>query len=47
MDDLGEACVFELERWQLGAEDLPCLNVGTGVDLAIRSLVDAVAEATG
>ena len=47
MDDLGEACVFALESWQPGAEDPPFLNVGTGVDLTIGSLAEAVAEATG
>ena len=47
VDDLGEACVFALERWQPGAEDPPFLNVGTGVDLTIRELAEAVAEATG
>jgi GDP-L-fucose synthase len=46
VDDLGEACVFALERWQPGAEDPPFLNVGTGVDLTIRALAEAVAEAT-
>ena len=47
VDDLGEACVFVLERWQPGPEDPPFLNVGTGVDLTIRALAEAVAEATG
>jgi len=47
VDDLGEACVFALERWQPGSEDPPFLNVGTGVDLTIRALAEAVAEATG
>ena len=47
VDDLGEACVFALERWQLGSDDPPFLNVGTGVDLTICALAEAVAEATG
>ena len=47
VDDLGEACVFALERWQPVPEDPPFLNVGTGVDLTIRALAEAVAEATG
>ena len=47
VDDLGEACVFALERWQPGAHDPPFLNLGTGVDLTIRELAEAVAEATG
>jgi len=55
-DDLGEACVFALEHWDPGAPDAPLddegnplafLNVGTGVDLTIRALAEAVARATG
>jgi GDP-L-fucose synthase len=46
-DDLGEACVFALENWQPGPDELPFLNVGTGVDLTIRDLAEAVATATG
>jgi GDP-L-fucose synthase len=47
VDDLGEACVFALERWQPAPQDLQFLNVGTGVDLTIRELAEAVAAATG
>ena len=47
VDDLGEACVFALERWQPQADEPMFLNVGTGVDLSIRELAEAVAEATG
>jgi GDP-L-fucose synthase len=47
VDDLGEACVFALEHWQPGPEEMQYLNVGTGVDLTIRELAEAVAEATG
>ena len=47
VDDLGEACVFALERWQPGPEQLQFLNVGTGVDLTIRELAEQVAVATG
>ena len=47
VDDLGEACVFALEHWQPGPEELQFLNVGTGVDLSIRELAEAVAQATG
>ena len=46
-DDLGEACVFALERWRPQPNDLQHLNVGTGVDLTIKQLAEAVAEATG
>jgi GDP-L-fucose synthase len=47
VDDLGEACVFVLERWQPGPDALQFLNVGTGIDLTIRELAEAVAAATG
>ena len=47
VDDLGEACVFALEHWQPGPDDRQFLNVGTGVDLTIRELAEAVAAATG
>jgi len=47
VDDLGEACVFALERWQPQADEPMFLNVGTGVDLSIRELAEAVANATG
>jgi GDP-L-fucose synthase len=47
VDDLGEACVFALENFQPGPQDLQFLNVGTGVDLTIRELAEAVASATG
>ena len=56
VDDLGEACVFALEYWDPAADDaprdpagqpLPFLNVGTGVDLTIQELAEAVASATG
>jgi GDP-L-fucose synthase len=54
VDDLGEACVFALEHWNPATADAPrdsigtplvFLNVGTGVDLAIRALAEAVAAA--
>ena len=47
VDDLGEACLFALEHWQPGPDQLQFLNVGTGVDLSIRELAEAVAAATG
>jgi GDP-L-fucose synthase len=56
VDDLGEACVFALEHWNPDGSDSPrdslgfpltFLNVGTGVDLTIRELAEAVAAATG
>ena len=39
--------MFALENWQPGPEELQFLNVGTGVDLTIRELAEAVAAATG
>jgi GDP-L-fucose synthase len=56
VDDLGESCVFSLEHWDPASADapldivgepLPFLNVGTGLDLTIRQLAEAVAGATG
>lgn len=54
--DLGEACVFALEHWDPSMTDAPrdasgeslnFLNVGTGQDLTIRELAEAVANTTG
>jgi GDP-L-fucose synthase len=47
VDDLGEACVFALEHFSPAPGELSYLNVGTGVDLSIRELAEAVAIATG
>lgn len=47
VDDLGDACVFALENWCPGSSELSYLNVGTGVDLCIRELAEAVSKATG
>ena len=47
VDDLGDACAFALENWQPGPDDYSYLNVGTGVDMSIRELAQAVAIATG
>ena len=46
VDDLGEACVFALERWQPAPDEMQYLNVGTGVDLSIKKLAHLVAQAT-
>jgi GDP-L-fucose synthase len=46
VDDLAEACVFALERWQPGLQELAFLNVGTGLDISIRELAQHVATAT-
>ena len=47
VDDLAAAVVFCLEQWQPGSGELGFLNVGTGVDLPISELADAVSAATG
>ena len=47
VDDLGEASVFALENWKPDADEPIFLNVGTGLDLSIRELAEAVAQATG
>lgn len=46
-DDLGDACLFALENWTPAPGEPTFLNVGTGVDLTIRELAEAVACATG
>ena len=54
VDDLGNASVFALEKWSALANQAPkdekgiplgFLNVGTGVDLTIKDLAAAVADA--
>ena len=47
VDDLAEASVYVLENWHPSSQDIPFLNVGTGVDLSIRMLAEMVAKATG
>ena len=47
VDDLGEASVFVMEKWQPVPDKLQYLNVGTGVDLSIRQLAELIAEAVG
>jgi GDP-L-fucose synthase len=47
VDDLGEACVYALENWQPGPEDLQFLNVGTGVDLTTCETTASEARSSG
>ena len=56
VDDLGEACVFALEKWSALTDTtiideynnlLSFLNVGTGIDLTIRELSEKVASCVG
>ena len=53
VDDLGDACVFALENWDLNSKDSPkdnsgnllsYLNVGTGLDISIKDLANLVAK---
>ena len=55
-DDLGEACVFALEKWSAldknaplddGGTALSFLNVGTGKDLRISELAKLIADTVG
>ncbi len=47
VDDLADAAVFCLERWQPGPGDLQYLNVGTGSDVTIAEAAALVAETVG
>jgi GDP-L-fucose synthase len=47
VDDLADAALFCLERWQPGPEENQFLNVGTGMDLSIRELATHVADCIG
>tara|TARA_B100000674_G_scaffold464151_1_gene445855 strand:+ start:9358 stop:10329 length:972 start_codon:yes stop_codon:yes gene_type:complete len=47
VDDLGDASVFVLEKWNPALNDNLYLNVGTGKDLTIKQLSELVAKATG
>ena len=53
VDDLGDAAVFALERWNPFSENAPLdkngnpllmLNVGTGKDISIRELAKKISE---
>ena len=53
VDDLGSACVFALEKWDLDSPTSPkdengiplsFLNIGTGSDISIKDLASLVAE---
>ncbi|MEB3349974.1 MAG: GDP-L-fucose synthase [Cyanobacteriota bacterium] len=47
VDDLADAAVFCLERWQPAADGCQFLNVGTGTDVTIAELASLVADAVG
>tara|TARA_B100000989_G_scaffold298144_1_gene286299 strand:- start:258 stop:1265 length:1008 start_codon:yes stop_codon:yes gene_type:complete len=55
VDDLGEACVFSLEKWDINKDNAPTdnngvplnwLNIGTGVDISIKDLAEKIANIT-
>ena len=54
-DDLGDACVFALEKWNpmdvnspknIKGETLNLLNVGSGIDITIKELAEKIAKLT-
>lgn len=56
VDDLGEACVFALEKWDPDSPNAPrddsnqpltFLNVGTGIDLPISELAEKISKVSG
>jgi GDP-L-fucose synthase len=47
VDDLADAALFCLQRWQPEADALQHINVGTGMDVSIRELATMVAAAVG
>jgi GDP-L-fucose synthase len=47
VDDLADAALFCLERWQPGSDEIQFLNVGTGTDVTIGELAAMVADAVG
>lgn len=44
VDDLGEACVFALEKWKIEDDATNIMNVGTGKDVSIRQLAEKIAK---
>ena len=55
VDDLAEACIFALEKWDPNQKNAPVdeygepltwLNVGTGVDISIKDLAEMISSIT-
>ena len=44
VDDLGEACVFALEKWKPASGECQFLNAGTGVDVSIKNLAEMISR---
>lgn len=47
MDDLGDAFEYALQNWQLPHDEMQNQKVETSVNLSIKELAEAVAQATG
>ena len=47
VDDLGEACVFVLEKWRPDQLEIQHLNLGTGIDITIRELTELISREIG
>lgn len=56
VDDLGDACVYALEKWKPGLPNSPkdmngnylsFINIGTGQDISIKDLATLIAEIVG
>ena len=47
VDDLADAVLFCLEHWQPDPDEIQFMNVGTGTDVTIKQLAEAVASAVG
>jgi GDP-L-fucose synthase len=45
VDDLADAVLFALEKWQPDPYDIQFMNVGTGIDVTIKELAESVAAA--
>ena len=55
VDDLGDSCVFWLQKWDpqeasspkdINGDPLNIINIGSGEDISIRKLAEIIAEAT-
>ena len=46
-DDLGEACLFVLEKWRPKLNESQFLNVGTGTDISIKDLAEEISTIIG
>ena len=47
VDDLADACKFVLENWKPNKEDIKYLNVGSGIDMQIKTIAETIAKKCG